>query len=230
MQSAAEVAQVLGGTQELESPPQHGVVGGLAAVLSNGVELAGSVHGHLDVELVVGSPDEAGSELTVEDVGHPGRDGPGQNLQVQVLGAPQSGVGGPSVVGVAGDTAVVEHEESRARDLPCQPDHVGAEVVESDGVEGAIGIAEKLDPGDAERVASGGHLRCPDPGEVAWGGVQGGGLAVGETQHGDPAPGFDQGADQGAEAERLVVGVGADDQDAVVCGQGLIHRRTGRRH
>ena len=144
----------------------------------------------MSVDWVVSS-NEAGPELSVAGSRDGGRNGPGHDRQVKGGGGTQGCVGGSSVVGVAGDATVVEHEQGRW----C-------------GVAGGV------------------HLHGRDAGEVAWDGVERRGLTMRVAQDRDPTAGIRQGAEEGTEAERLVVGVGADGEDAVDAGRCVIHRRA----
>jgi hypothetical protein len=58
--ASGEISQVLGRSEEIESSPQDGVVGGLAAVAGDGRELAGPIDRDLQVELVGAATGEGG--------------------------------------------------------------------------------------------------------------------------------------------------------------------------
>ena len=89
----------------------------------------------------------------------------------------------------------------------------------------AVGIVEELDASDAEDVAGGDELVGADGAKFTGDAVEAGGFAVGEAQHADAAAGIGEGGEDGAEAEGLVVGVGAHDEHVRQRRQGVVHAR-----
>ena len=74
----------------------------------------------------------------------------------------------------------------------------------------AVGVGQEAGRGEAQLAGGRGELVGPQPVQVARYAVQGGRLATGQAQHVDRCPTLDEPGEHGAEAERLVVGMGDD--------------------
>ncbi len=110
---------------------------------------------------------------------------------------------------MAGDAALVE-DEKRFGSSDARVEEV-AELVERDVGEVPFGVGEELDVLDPEDVGLRGDLFRSDLAERPAVVAEGRCLPVGEAQHADATAAGDEGDDR-AEAEGLVVGVGADDE------------------
>lgn len=110
---------------------------------------------------------------------------------------------------MAGDAALVE-DEKRFGSSDARVEEV-AELVERDVGEVPFGVGEELDVLDPEDVGRRGDLFRSDLAERPAVVAEGRCLPVGEAQHADATAAGDEGDDR-AEAEGLVVGVGADDE------------------
>ena len=80
--------------------------------------------------------------------------------------------------------------------------------------EPAVGVGEELGAANAEMGGGLAELVDSHGGEFPGGGVQRRGLAVGEAEDGHGNPGVGEGGEDGPEAKGLVVGVGANGEDA----------------
>jgi hypothetical protein len=116
--------------------------------------------------------------------------------------------------GVAGDAAFVEHQQRGGVDVVGDAADVGGQLVDGLGVEATVAVVEQFEVCDAEDGAGGVEFGGADRAEVAVHAVEGGGLAVGEAKHAEPAAGVGEVGEHGAKPEGLVVGVGAHEERA----------------
>ena len=138
----------VGGAEQLEAPPEHGVVPGLTGVAGDGLALAGSVHCHGEVEFFGGPANKSGTELGVEPGGDRLGQCPAEYRQAAARHGGEDGLRGTHVVRVAGDPALVEGEQQlgagRLALDECR------QLLQGDLGEMPVGVAVQLDRGDAE--------------------------------------------------------------------------------
>ena len=93
----------------------------------------------------------------------------------------------------------------------------GGEHGQVDRGEVAVGVVELVHGGDAEFVGRRCQFATPCLGKVDGGGAECGSLALGEADEIDRGSLIDEGRDDGAEAEALVVRVGAHGEHPLRC-------------
>ncbi len=113
--------------------------------------------------------------------------------------------------GVTGHAALVEHDQQLAALALRCGDYVGGQDRDGGLGEAAVGVGEHLVAPQAEHRRGVLQRGLPEVAQRGEGGrrPQGRCLASGEAQGIDGGPGVDEDGEDGAEAERLVVGVGA---------------------
>lgn len=114
--------------------------------------LALSVDRQADVELQGIAPDESSVELVIQRCRDVLWQRPSQHWQPQVLGRRARRVGGCLMIGVAGDSAVVEDEQAVGATANCELFHFTAERGLLDAGQLSVGECAQSNRGDTKKI------------------------------------------------------------------------------